>query len=330
MNKSYLEILLSVLNLMLTLVIIYLAQIVVDTNFDDNENYRAGYENVINESFSNAFDIYKEKTAASEPVLFFYSYIAAPYVSYDALMLLINFKFLLLFYLVLKKFYSKNYRIIYFFFVITSAYLFVLLSNVHRLKLALLVWFVYLLVNNKYKIPVLVLSIASHFQILVFALINILSKFTLKGIVSRAISFFNFKYLLFYFAAYFVLLYDSFGIFEYIRVNIESKLLYYYEDRKVSNYFTMFVVMSIYGHYLLYLFCFRLKKTFVELYKPIIIVMLISLILGFYRINLLVFGYLYIAELNKFLGGVRHAILPVIGFLIYNVYQLICFWVDVL
>ena len=164
------------------------------------------------------------------------------------------------------------------------------------------------------------LSFTSHFQIIIIWICTLLSKlkFTYKN---KSYCKYSFSILICLSISYLLIYINCFGIFKYLYENIKNKLLFYYGDGVKLNYYTLYM-MLIYIPYFLYLYIFGLKDTYRKLFLPSTIIFLISVILNFYRINLLLFGYMYIIEINRLIDGKKYAALPVTGFFLYNIYQL--------
>ena len=324
-NKS---IIYGLLNIIASILILFVSQVVVNNNYDDNINYRLGFDDLFNYSLSDAFLIYKEKTAATEPVLFLISYYSSIYISYDLIIFFLNFLFLISFYNVLKIFYLKNYQLIYMFFILSNAYLIVLLSDVHRLKLAILFYLIYLWLKNtekgKLKFIFLTLSFATHFQMLILPLLSLFSVFKFKFILMK-FPILKIKIAIYLLIFCSLLIIFNFEFFDYLIYNIYNKLSFYFEDAIILNYFFIFIMISIYGLYFIYLYFYSINETLKIIFPVVVIILFLSVILNFYRVNLLLFALIYIVEFNRFLNGKKYAILPVSGFLTYNIYNIILF-----
>lgn len=303
-----------------------ISQLIVMNNFDDNINYKYGFESITNESFTEAFAIYKEITGAFEPVLFLFSYIANDILSYELLILMINVMFLLSFYAVLRKYFVNNYPLIFAVFVPTNLYVTVLLSDVHRLKLALIFYFTHLIVEGKFKYILFILSLVSHFQMAILGLYKILPMI-ISSFNNKRKFLFLLKITLLLGAIIPLLFHAVDGLFYYTHYNVINKVLYYYDGNTAFNYYAAFM-FSIYGLYGLYLYYFQLFDVFNRLWIVVLVTFIISLVLNFYRINLLVFAYIYAIELNRLFERKNYAILPALGFLLYNIYHLLFFLFD--
>ena len=129
----------------------------------DNQLYRLAYDSFLNLNFSESFLSYKNVVGSSEPVYFIISYLFSFIISYDVFILIINIIFLIsIFHLF--KFYFNNYYLIYIITLLTDFYLYIFLTNTHRLALAI-IFFVLYLTSKKSKMIFLILSFLSQLQI---------------------------------------------------------------------------------------------------------------------------------------------------------------------
>ena len=203
----------------------------------------------------------------------------------------------------------------------------VLLSDIHRLKFALIFFFVYLLVNVKYKKYIfLLLSVLAHFQIFLYCLYKAIHFLIYK--CSRnllAIYLIGLVFIMSYiYAVEFVI--QCPRICDYFFQNINNKLSYYMENSKI-NYYTI-LMLVIYFPYIFYHYYLRLSDEFNKILLLSLLALTVSVILNFYRLNILIFAYIYIIELNRFIAGHKLAFFPVIGLCGYNLYNALFFLYD--
>ena len=317
-SKSYHKISFIVLSIVISFFMMYIANLIIHNNFDDNINYSLAYNSLQDMVLSKAYLNYKIAVGGAEPILFLYNYYFHTIVSYNISILLLNIIFLVTFYKVLKKYYTQNYQYIFIAMVLSNAYILQFLSDIHRLKFAFIFFFLYLLIDNKYvKNFFLILATITHFQILIFVVYKILN-FIIN--MKKRDNIFSIKNIIIYSLIILLVYYDPNDLLYLGYQALISKIGFYYEQFKIS-YTTLFVLW-FYILYLSYILCFRLEKTFRHLVYLVIFIFLISVVLNFYRLNLLLFGYIYIIELNRLFSGKRFAFLPVISIFIYNFYLL--------
>ena len=165
MKRSKYKIQLSnVLVLPITVVPIYISYLILSSNYDDNILYSQAYQNIHLLSLSDAYSHYKTYTGGSEFMYFLVSYASSFYLTYTMFIVSLNTIFLSSLYLCIKK-YFKNYTIIYITTVLTNFYLYVFLSNTHKIKLALIFIMFFLLISKLQK-TWLMLSMFTHFQVI--------------------------------------------------------------------------------------------------------------------------------------------------------------------
>ena len=87
----------KLLNLILSIAIVAIAQLIVHNNFDDNIEYRLGYETIKDIEFINSFNEYRLVTGASEPFFVLYNFVVSSIFSYEISILIINLSFLFFF-----------------------------------------------------------------------------------------------------------------------------------------------------------------------------------------------------------------------------------------
>ena len=324
-NSMRARLALGVTNIAISVVVLFVSQVIVLSNFDDNIPYSLGFDNLSGLTLLEGYNNYKKITGSSEPTLFLYSYYANSVVSYGFSILAINILFLLAFYRVLKKYFAPNYDLIYPVFLMSNAYMLILLSDVHRLKLGLVFFCFYLIANHKLKLFFLALSFVSHFQIIIFGLYKIIEY--LKGnFTSLTRRLFDRRILVYLGFIVIILFLNIYSLYEFLYLAILNKILYYM-DQSTLNYTLVasFYCSLFYVPYLAYLYVFRLNETFKKLFLFASLIFILSVVLSFFRLNLLVFGYIYLIELKRLFGGKRYALLPVAGIFLYNIFGLISF-----
>ena len=324
-NSMRAKLALGVTNIVISIVVLFVSQVIVLSNFDDNVFYSLGFDDLTGIALLEGYINYKKITGASEPTLFLYSYSVNSAVSYGFSILAINILFLLTFYRVLKKYFTPNYELIYAVFLMSNAYMLVLLSDVHRLKLGLVFFCMYLIANHKLKLFFLALSFVSHFQIIIFGLYKII-EFLKVNSIRAARRLFDRRMLIYLGFIAAIIFFNLDYLYEFLYLPILNKILYYLDRTNLNYTVVMSFYMSLfYVPYLAYLYVFRLKETFKKLFLFASLIFITSVVLSFFRLNLLVFGYIYLIELNRLFGGKRYALFPVTGIFFYNIYGLVSF-----
>ena len=105
-NSMRAKLALGVTNIVISIVVLFVSQVIVLSNFDDNVFYSLGFDDLTGIALLEGYINYKKITGASEPTLFLYSYSVNSAVSYGFSILAINILFLLTFYRVLKKYFT--------------------------------------------------------------------------------------------------------------------------------------------------------------------------------------------------------------------------------
>lgn len=265
----------SILILMLWFNIIFVEFI----NYSDNFYYNKAYEGLSGSSIPEAYNFFVWRTAGTEPLSFllFYTFSNLGF-SYSTFIYILDFFLIFL----LFSFYIKS-RINYllsFFFISSNFYFIVLSIGVHRLKIAMIFFLIVLLINNRFMKKLFsLLSLLSHFQILIFYLLDIFSNF-ISRIISLKISFrvvFGFIFLLIFtlILSQFTLLFSKF---------ISRIDLHYFDLIKSLILVTFFIFM----------FNIKVKKELIYLFSLTFLVLLI----GGFRVNIMIY-FIFIIILAK-------------------------------
>lgn len=290
--------------------IIYLFFLQDIYSFRDNINYIISFENIQNATnIFEAFISYKGGTGASEPVYFILQYTFANIISYNFFTHILNFLFLIVLYLVIGKYFSKQltaFTIV----VLFDYYIYRLTGELHRFKVAILFFMLYLYFDQfKYKSISVFLSVLSHFQMMIVYLFFVLQKFK----ISRYI---RLRTLLFI-SVFVVLL----GIFFVV---FKGALL-----SKFSYYLTLQLPIStmIIGlFYFAYLAVVNDKKNIAYFVYLFLIMFPTSFIVGADRINIFLIEFIFIVELHKSLEQKKYiSLFLVIPIIFYNIFRIIGF-----
>ena len=136
-------------NLLLSFFVLIIATSIVATDFDDNQYYRIAFELIDGLEMQEAYSKFTDSIGGGfEPGFFSLAYFFSGYLTFDSFIILINLFFLYSIYRTLQKFFPQNYLLIYPALLVSNNYIVPLLSDVHRLKLALLVFMAYLFVKK--------------------------------------------------------------------------------------------------------------------------------------------------------------------------------------
>lgn len=255
---------------------LFVAQYVVVRLFRDNGNYSAAYNAVGNFPVGEAFLAHYANTGSVEPLYFALSFIVARSgIGYTHFIFALNIVFILSFASFLSSFRVKlSWVLLLGIFVLCSFYPLVFLSELHRLKLALVFLFVYLasLVRSGRGsyFNYFVLGISSHFQSLLM--------FGSIFLFHSGLSFFRTKFFYFLLAV-FVLI---FGL-------TFQKVLYYLGVSLGGFFDTIAICLFI------LIFTLLFKRRF--FYKSLLCVsplFFASVIFGGGRVNfILIFGFIF-------------------------------------
>lgn len=310
---------LSILNALLTIAVVCIANMIVVEDFDDNESYNLAFKSVEGLGITEAYLLFSSIIGGGiEPIYFLINYIFS-FLDFNILILLINIVFLYSFYRLLKRFYSNNYQIIYSVSLISSNLILVLLSDVHRLKVAYLFFMAYL-TSFKYKNLFLVTSLLSHFQMIGFIIYTVVNNIFNRIFFRRKIKISKLRLLLFLLAigAIIFIYYDS--IYSYIYLPLGNKLSYYIRALDNFAYFNIARFGGMFGIYITYLIIFRLKETLHFILPIFFTLFFLSIILNLYRLNLVWLFIIFLVEMNRLLLGKKFAILIVAPLFIYNLF----------
>jgi len=320
--KSNYNFYLYMIAIVLSIGALIISNAIVINDFDDNLYYHLAFNHIDNMLILENYNQFKLDIGhGAEPIYFLFNYIFKDVIEFNSLILIINIFFLYSVFNVLKKFF-KYYLLIYIILLLSNNYIYVLLSDPHRVKLAISFFLLYL-VSVRYKSILLILSILTHFQMLIFIvykfMILIFDKIKDKG--SFLLSNLQIFVLLCFFILYYIT-YDSFG-YTYIYLPIYNKIVVYSDTFKINLNTVVFTWFYIY--YICYIHYFKLNNTQKLFYPLLIVLFSISFILNFYRIQLLLLILIFVIELNRLFDGKRYAVLIVLPLIIYNFYNLVKF-----
>lgn len=113
-----------------------------------------------------------------EPLFTLLTYIFSRVISYEIFVIITTFILIFLFYIYLIKNGLNNILICY--IILSNYYLLVLSIGILRFKVAIIIFLVYLITNNKIS---LLASFVAHFQTLAFLAIHIVREVLKKGII---------------------------------------------------------------------------------------------------------------------------------------------------
>lgn len=248
---------------------------------------------------------YKTTVGGTEPLYMVLSYIFSSVLEYDYFILLMNIFFLSVVFLALKKF-TKHYKYMYILLVLSDFYLYIYLSNTHRLKLAIMFLLLSYLTHNKTKIIMIIGAILSHLQILILylytLLLSLIEDFRSASILSKMKTYGLYTLLALAFALFF-------------QDQIIAKVTYYLQLE------IPYKVAALILMYLIYLFVFKLEDT-IKLFVPLaIMVIVISFFIGSNRVNFLLMEFILIVELNRLLDKNKNALFVVVPFILYSIYK---------
>ena len=287
----------------------YISFKMVSTSYDDNVYYLKSYQNLSTYSFLSAYEKYKLDTGGSEVVYFIISYFSSYYITYNIFISTLNFAFLATFYRTLK-YYFVNYKIIYLITILTNFYLYVFLSNTHKLKFALIFLMIFLIQKNSKKIW-LYFSALTHFQNIIFVIL-----FQIKSLINKNIFIIHSKEpfklkLLLLFTFLFSIYYFSEVIF--------NKFLFYVS---ISIPYKTCVLIII---YVIYLIIFKLKSEINNFLLLGFIIIPIAFLVSGDRVNFILVSYISFVEINRSLNKKLFSLVIVIPLIFYNLIRLILY-----
>jgi hypothetical protein len=322
------KVIFNIFNILLSVLALYIANYIVVSDFDDNQFYNLAYTSIANLPLQEAYILFTQSIGGgAEPVFFLLNYIFSSVVyeeiGFNILILCINIPFLICIHFTLKKYYEKNYQLLYAVLLISSNYIYPLLSDVHRLKFAFL-FFMAFLFSKKFKSIFLLLSFFTHFQMLAYLAYRItelvsfkikaLKKTTYKDILKGIALFVGIVVIG-------IAFFDSFV--SYIYTPLDNKIRFYLES--TDSFFNLFWYGGLFSIYFTYLLLFKIKDG-VRFVLPIFLPLFsISVVLNLYRLNLIWLGLVYIVEINRLLTGKKYAILIVCPLFFYSFYGLVRF-----
>lgn len=296
-----------------------------DSIIDNKQYYLVDYQSILNagidkghdqsyyikneRSIEETFKSYRITIGSYEPMYFLLSYIFSSVLEYKYFILFINSIFLLVVLLSLKKF-TENYKWLYVALVLTDFYFYVYLSNIHRLKLAILFLLLSYILYNRSRVFAIFSAIISHLQIFIFylylAILDVIKNFNENNLLQE-----RKKYVIYtVFILLIILLFQN---------HIKSKLNYYLY-MEISYRVSAVILM-----YLIYLVIFKLEDT-IKLFIPLaILVFIVSFMVGADRINFMLMEFIFIVELNRLLNKNIVALVVVIPIVLYNSYKTIDF-----
>ena len=309
---------LQLFNVLLSLLVVYTANLIVTRDFDDNEFYNLAFQSIGDLEIQEAYFVFSKIIGGGvEPVYFLLNYIFSSYLNFNIFIILINLTFLYFIHQALRTFYPKNYLFIYTALILSSNFIFVLLADVHRLKLAILFFLVYLTSVN-YRGVFLSISLASHFQMAAYiiyrAFDHLLDKFS-----GHNKGYFNKRYMAIFMlgvGAFVFIFYDA--LYLYFYLPLANKILYYF--RPMESYFNLVWYGGLFGIYFTYLILFKLRETGRLLIPLFITLFTLSIILSLYRLNLIWLTIVFIVEFNRLLTGKNYAIVIAMPLFMYSLY----------
>lgn len=309
---------LQLFNVFLSLLVLYIANLIVIRDFDDNEAYNLAFQSIGDLGIKEAYFVFSKIIGGGvEPVYFLLNYIFNNYLNFNILIMLINTIFLYFIHRALRTFYPKNYLVIYTVLILSSNFIFVLLADLHRLKLAIVFFLAYLTSVN-YRGVLLSISLATHFQMTAYiiyrAFDHLLNKFSRHNK-----TYFNKRYMAIFIlgvGAFIFIFYDALNLYVYLP--LENKIKYY--TRPIESYFNMVWYGGLFGIYFTYLILFKLRETGRLLIPLFITLFTLSIILNLYRLNLIWLTIVFIVEFNRFLTGKNYAIIIATPLFMYTLY----------
>lgn len=311
---------LNIVNFFLTIVVIYISNLIVITDFDDNESYSLAFKSIEGLGITEAYLLFSSIIGGGvEPIYFLLNYTFKFFVDFNFFIILINLIFLYYFYKLLKTVFLKNHQLIYAITITSSNLIIVLLSDVHRLKVAYLFFMVYLC-SNRFKNLFLIISLFSHFQMVAFIIYSAVDRIYKKIVSQTKLSKNIYKFLLLsvIFSGIIVSSYEF--VYTFVVLPLEAKLAYYMRSPDNTAFFNMARFGGIFGIYMTYLLLFKLKDTFSFVLPIFFTLFSLSIILNLYRLNLVWLLIIFIIEINRLSLGKKFAIVIVAPLLIYNIF----------
>ncbi len=166
--------------------VIVISQIIVNEVARDNENYKAFYDAVNGVwSLRDAYFAYVINTGASEPISFLFFYLQSILgVSYSYSVFIKNIAITFILWRLICRYFKFNFLLLtLILYLSTDYYLMRLLSELHRLSLAVMFLLSAALVFDR-KFPFLTLSLLCHLQVaLFFPLLVFIKKNRLTAII---------------------------------------------------------------------------------------------------------------------------------------------------
>ena len=256
-------------------------------------------------TFSEFLKTYKTSVGGTEPVFLLLSYVSSSILEYNYFILLMNIVFLFVVFLALRKF-TKDYKYMYILLVSFDFYLFIYMSNTHRLKLAIIFFLLSYLTYNKTRVTMMVSAILSHLQILLFYIYYLILKL-MNSTMLDDILLQKKKY------GFYMIL--AFIIGFVFREQIITKISWYLHIEIPYKVSTLVLI------YLIYLLVFKLRDT-IKVFVPLaIMVIMVSFFIGSGRVNFMLMEFIFIVELNRLLNRNWYALFAVIPFILYSFYK---------
>jgi len=289
------------------LITIYLFLIPNISGFLDNENYLKSYENIQTaETIAQSYTLFHKATGANEPMYFLLQYSFSDFLSYEVFNGVINFVFLFILYLLVKKYFRKDltaFIIILFF----DYYMYRLTGELHRFKLAILFFMLFLYFQNtKYRFVSAVLSLSSHFQMLIIYPIFILRNLKINRYIKINTLF------------YILVAIIAIGIFSAL---FSSSLIYKIQHYASLRFPTSSIIIAIL--YFLYLFINKDKRNIVNFTYLSLIIIPVASIIGSDRLNIFLMEFIFFVELYKLLELNRKiSAIVVLSIMFYNIFRM--------
>lgn len=266
-----------------------------------------------NSDFTGAFISYSTIVGSIEPIYFLVSYLLSYLIDYNTFIFILNFIFLLSLFYVFKYFFTKYY-LIFNIFLLTNFYLYIFLTNTHRLKIAF-IFFILFLIVKKYKLLSIFVAIISHLQVFLFYLYTLLLKFkvSIKYKIKKK-SLFNFLVVVILLSLVFI----------YMFPHIESKI--YYHSQKAGVPFSTIILGTVYVLYLILFNQFKILKLFIPLF---LLILPITFFIVPDRLNFILYEFIFLIELNQLLNKRYYSIIAVLPVVSYSGFKLINLIIDV-
>lgn len=276
---------------------------VIDTNkikLDCNKDY------YLSDTFSLsiAFKNFMYETGSREPIYFFLTYCLSDIINYNTFILLLNSIFLSIGFLIVKK-YVEKYVYFYLVIILTDFYLYVFLSDIHRLKLALIFLLLSFYFKGKVKYLMMLISVITHLQTIVFFICLLVINF-INDIKNNTMKLYKYIFIICIICFIAIL----------FKEHLISKLSYYLNIQVPYKEIVVIVLYSI------YIFSNRIKDIRMYFFILSVIVFIISIFVGSDRVNFMLIEFIFYVELNRFFNGYKYSLMVVLPLILYNTYKI--------